>query len=311
MTGGIEHLVIGGGGPAGFTMLGALRELARQGYWDKASLKSTYGCSVGALLSCLVILADDWDDLISYVVGRPWEKLAPSGADVLTSILSRNGALSEGFFREALAPYLKVIGLPEDITFQQWNEKVGVRIHFISQDLNKHGAEPEIISAERFPDLPVFRGIAMSAAFPLVAEPVFVDGGCFIDGGIKGNFPLEMCLSRERCEPRQVLAMRNASWGAGETPPLTPESSILDMGARIMLRLSEAALDKELDRGHEETVQCGTMDLKMGSTWLAALESPEKRRALVREGEVQAHLFRAYKADLSSGRGNGRHSEGS
>lgn len=311
MTNTIEHLVIGGGGPAGFTMLGALRELAKQGYWNKASLKSAYGCSVGALLSCLVILADDWDGLISYVVGRPWEKLAPSGADVLTSILSRNGALGEDFFREALSPYLRVLGLPDDITFQQWNEKIGVRVHFLSQDLNKPGAESEIISAESFPDLPVYRGIAMSAAFPLVAAPVFVGGGCFIDGGIKGNFPLDICLSKEQCEPESVLALRSASWCAGETPPLTPDSSILDLGARIVLRLSEAAFDEDLDRGHQETVQCGTLDLRMGSTWMATLESADKRLSLVREGEIQAHLFRAYRAQLPRGSGKGGDGEGS
>ena len=293
----IKHLVVGGGGPVGFTMLGALMELRRQKFWDIKNIRTAYGCSIGALLICLMVAAkDDLDGLISYVVQRPWAKLAPSGPDLITCLIDQKGALSESFFQEALRPYLSMWGLESDIDMKTWHEHFGVGLRFLSQDLNKPGAEPCVISEETFPHIPVYRAIAMSAAFPLLAAPIFIDGGCYIDGGVKGNFPLELCLQKEGCKPTEVLAARSASWNSTPLPDLTEDSSLIDIGCRLMLRLSEAAHSPKTDIGHELTIQCGAVDLRAASTWMEALGSESKRSALIAEGKVQAHLFLAYRA---------------
>ena len=44
----IKHIVLAGGGPAGFVTYGALRELHINKFWNISDIKSIYGCSIGA-----------------------------------------------------------------------------------------------------------------------------------------------------------------------------------------------------------------------------------------------------------------------
>lgn len=46
----IQHLVIGGGGPFGFTAFGVLKHLHDVGFWNIKNIKTIYATSIGALV---------------------------------------------------------------------------------------------------------------------------------------------------------------------------------------------------------------------------------------------------------------------
>ena len=52
----IKHLIIPSGGPTGFVMYGALRQLAKENVWNIENIESIYGCSVGSLIGAIISL---------------------------------------------------------------------------------------------------------------------------------------------------------------------------------------------------------------------------------------------------------------
>ena len=71
----IKHLVISSGGPAGFTMYGALRYLNKEGVWNINNIKSMYGTSVGSVIAIFLALNYDWDTIDNFLLKRPWSKI--------------------------------------------------------------------------------------------------------------------------------------------------------------------------------------------------------------------------------------------
>ena len=64
----IKHLVISGGGPDGIKSLGILKELWDQSFWNIKDIQTIYATSAGALVSLLLILDNDIDTIINYVL---------------------------------------------------------------------------------------------------------------------------------------------------------------------------------------------------------------------------------------------------
>jgi predicted acylesterase/phospholipase RssA len=71
----IKHLVISSGGPAGFTMYGALRYLNKEGVWNINNIKTIYGTSVGTCIAIFLSLNYDWDTIDNFLLKRPWSKI--------------------------------------------------------------------------------------------------------------------------------------------------------------------------------------------------------------------------------------------
>ena len=71
----IKHLVISSGGPAGFTMYGALRYLNKEDVWNINNIKTMYCTSVGTCIATLLALNYDWDTIDNFLLKRPWSKI--------------------------------------------------------------------------------------------------------------------------------------------------------------------------------------------------------------------------------------------
>ena len=42
--------------------------------------------------------------------------------------------------------------------------------------------------------------IYMSASVPLILKPIFSNDGCFVDGGLLANIPLDSCIKNSNCK---------------------------------------------------------------------------------------------------------------
>ena len=71
----IKHIVLEGGSYKGIGIIGTLKYLSENKYYDINNIQTIYGTSMGAYIGILLCLKMDWEVLVDYIINRPWEKL--------------------------------------------------------------------------------------------------------------------------------------------------------------------------------------------------------------------------------------------
>ena len=100
--------------------------------------------------------------------------------------------------------------------------------------------EKIVLSHKTYPDLEVYKAVAMSAAFPILFEPIFYDNKCIIDGGLLNNFPINDCLEINKNKD-EILGVNLISGDTNSFKLLSLEDLIMldkDMAAMGLNELS-------------------------------------------------------------------------
>ena len=285
----IKHLVISGGGPTGIITYGAAAHLAKAGVWSLANIKSIYGCSVGAYIGTILSLGYEWAWLDDYLIKRPWEKLVTQSAIGLLDVYQKKGLINETFYTEAIRPLLAAKDIDEAITLQQFYEYNKIELHFYAADINTPTIEKVDLSYKTHPNLSLIKALRMTMAVPIIFQPVFEGEGCYIDGGLLNNFPLNDCIAQTQCDPDEILAFRNI-WNV-QKQVISENSSMLDFFL-ILLKKTQASFDSVPQQADiKNIVRCFVDDIGSFETWLTALSQEDMRRKLVEKGREQAEAF--------------------
>lgn len=288
----IKHLVISGGGPSGFIAYGALRELAKKDFWSFKNIKSIYGTSVGSLIGVMISLGYDWEWIDDYLIKRPWSKMAGLTPVTFVEAFQKKGIVDETFYLDSISPLLTANELAADITLSGLYEATKIDIHLFTTEMNGERMTKVDLSHSTHPDLPVFRAIAMSGAFPFIFCPVCQDGKCYIDGGMINNFPLEDCLHQNKCDDNEVLALKNI-WKDSHAI-ITKDSTMIDFLSVLIRRLKYEVDSEPSQRITDYTVKFVLDDMNGFDSWIAAAETEDMRIELVNRGVIQADLFLEY-----------------
>jgi len=190
----IKHLVLSGGGAAGFTVYGALKYLNKAKFFDISNIKSIHACSAGSIIAGLVLLTDNWDMLDDYILKRPWDKLININPTSLLNLWQKKGIFNENMIREILRPFLQSKELDDNITLKQLYDKTNIDIYMYTTNINSTELETVSLSYKSHPDLEFYKAITMSSAFPLMFMPICDSSNCYIDGGLLNNFPICNCV---------------------------------------------------------------------------------------------------------------------
>jgi len=291
----IKHLVISGGGPSGILAYGIASHLEKKDFWHLVNIKSMYGCSVGAYMSVIFSLGYAWDWLDDYFIKRPWEKLLVASTTHIVDIYKKKCLINEHFFIEAITPLLRAKDLKETVTLKELYDYNQIEIHMYATNINEKRLEKIDLSYKSHPDLSVIKALQMSMAFPIIFEPIIVGDGCFIDGGLMNNFPLNDCLSQQECEPDEILAFKNI-WQNSQRS-VNEKSSIFDF-LLVLMKKMQASIDTEpVQVKTKYTVDCRMDDLANLEKWSETMKSEELRRNIIERGYVQADAFLAKNED--------------
>ena len=95
---------------------------------------------------------------------------------------------------EIYKPFFQVNDLDCNLTLKQLYDKKGIEINMYATLVDNDNFEKIIFSHKTYPDLEVYKAVAMSSAFPILFEPIFFEDKCVIDGGLLNNFPIQDCL---------------------------------------------------------------------------------------------------------------------
>lgn len=202
----IKHLVLSGGGAAGFAVYGALKYLNQQSFFSLNDIISIHACSAGSIIAGLIILAKDWTLLDDYILKRPWDKVININPTVLLNIWQQKGIFNKNVITEILIPFFKINNFETTITLKELYNKTKIDFYIYTTNINADVLETVELSHYTHPDLEFCKAITMSSAFPLLFEPVCDNSNCYIDGGLLNVFPIYSCIERT-CNADEILGI--------------------------------------------------------------------------------------------------------
>jgi predicted patatin/cPLA2 family phospholipase len=278
----IQHLVIGGGGPFGFTAFGVLKYLHDVEFWNIKNVKTIYATSIGSLVGAFLILGYDYNYIYDYYVKRPWEKIFKNiSVNNIFNIYTDKGAIEiYPLYVESLNMVLEAKGLTSKVTLQEFYEYSGVELNVIVSEVNEF--KYEVLSYKTYPELELIRALTMSASLPFIFTPNFLDNKCFIDGGIFSNYPVNICLNETKCEKNEILGVRKKE--CYTYPNLTSDSSFMEYTFVLLKKI----LDNTDDHHKVETIPYD-IEVDMGifnnyDEWFNVFNISEKRKILIHKG---------------------------
>ena len=288
----IKHLVISGGGPAGFLTYGAARHLAKENLWKLEEIESIYCCSIGAFMGVIISLGYDWEWIDDYFIKRPWEKTLGITAVSFLKAYSEKGIVGDELIHNSLEPLLTAKDLTVNTTMAEFYEFNGIDIHIYTTNLNTQFLTKIDISHTSHPDMPLIKAIRMTTAYPFAFKPVCEGGDCFIDGGLLNNLPLNDCIEQTKCNKDEILAFKNI-W-ITDNYKVSTDSSLIDYLYVLLIKMKRSVYSEDDTSDIKYMVRCLVEDLDGFEDWIRALATEEMRGKLIERGSSQAKLFLSY-----------------
>jgi predicted acylesterase/phospholipase RssA len=285
----IKHIVIPGGGPFGFQFLGALEKLEKENYWKIENIESIYGTSVGSIIGSFLCLKYDWDTLNKYLIERPWHDSIKINPNHILNFYEKKGIFDKDFFKIIFKPLLEAKDLSINVTLKEFYEFSNIDFHIFTFNLNQF--ETIELSHNTHPNLKLIDAIHMSSAFPGLFIPFIDNNICYIDGGVKHNYPINYCLKDHPFQD-EILAIKILYKTVDGNPlkaDVRAESSLLDFISvfmnNAMLYIRNTIENKDI----ENKVIC-YIDYNLFSFdfFMEVFKKSEMRKQLLDNGEKDA-----------------------
>jgi predicted acylesterase/phospholipase RssA len=195
----ITDLVLAGGAYYALAELGVIKEYIAQHvspHFIPEKLKNIYGTSVGSIMGVMFSLNIPIDDIIEYIINRPWKDLFEFQPHKLFSISTMQSIYSiNDIITELLKPFFESLDLDiETMTLKELFLYSRKTLYIYTATLSTF--ELVEVSYKSHPDLLVKEALKMSCAIPFVFEPIKHNGTYYMDGGTCLNYPLYPCLKR-------------------------------------------------------------------------------------------------------------------
>lgn len=294
----IKHIVINGGGPTGIMCYGALKCLFENKFIQIENIQSVYGTSAGAIIAAIILLKYDWTTLDDYILKRPWNKVFKLEPDHFFEMYTSKGLFQFDLVKEFLKPLLTAKDLTEEVTLKEFYEFNGIDFHCFTVEMNSF--QKIDLSHTSHPDLPLLKALNMTSAVPILFKPIIDGDKCYVDGSLLDNYPINECISGQKCQPDEILGIKN-KWASNEETMINNDMNILQY-----LQSSLGQLVNHIQLAHNSTLTHIRYELKclcnknMGdyTKWFEYLTNREKAKELIDEGKLYAELFMNYEKDL-------------
>jgi predicted acylesterase/phospholipase RssA len=296
----IQHLVISGGGPVGFSIYGAAKYLSKVGIWDISNIKTIYGTSIGAYMGVVFSLKYDWETLDEYFIKRPWEKLINITPENIFDIWNSKGFLGQEFMIEAIRPLLEAKDLSIDITLEELYYYNKIELHMFSVDINSFPLENTDISYKTHSKMKLVDALYMTAAAPFMFKPFIIGNSCFVDGGIINNYPIDICLKQTSCNPSEILSFRcilsiNNELKDSKPKKIDDESNLYQYLEYLMRLFIKYINNDNKQSIIMNTVNCVLNDVNNYSDWINILSEKVAREKYIKIGENYGYIFYKFK----------------
>ena len=280
----IENIVIGTGSQDLFTYIGVIDKLFKMDYMKMGNIKKVYGTSAGALIGSFIAAGCDWDELVKYVINKPWGNHFENPlTDGLINFNEKKGIIDSTCFEDALIPPFRSCGFKSTVTFKEMYEKTNIEFNIYA--LNVNNWKHECFNHINTPDLEVIKGVHMSSTFPFLVQPQYYNGSYYIDGGIEIDCPIDQC-----CDKDKTVCIRKLS-------KVRPLDQVLDEGATLLPFIS-IFIKKTIQKGRmmDDLSFENTIDIKKQKyfdfkEFADCIDNSENRCALIEYGRKIAYDY--------------------
>lgn len=188
----MKYIVLCGGGPNCFSQLVMIKSLMDHNIIQYDKIEKIYGSSGGTIIGTLIALKLPLDEIIEYVVERPWNKLIKFDMDTLLSFNEKKGFYNYDLFYKILSPIFSSNDISLDITLKDIYDQSKIELRLITTEVDSF--EMIELSYITHPTLKVIDAITMSSSFTPMFSPFFYENKYYLDGGFLNGYPIDLMI---------------------------------------------------------------------------------------------------------------------
>lgn len=287
----IKHLVISGGGAAGFSFYGALKHSHSNGIWNMADIERVYSTSAGSIISVFLSLGYDWQVLDDYIIKRPWNQVYKCELPMAIQAIKNQGLFGQTVIQETFYPLFNGKDISLNITLEEFYQINKKELHFISTDYDTFNHVD--ISFKTHPKWKVVDAVYASCCLPVLFSPFYKENEddkkmrVYFDGGIRMNYPLHICLE-DGCHPSEILGIRRVDLIDIKKNEILPSFSLFDVICKLFYQYTKKI---EVDFPHTQIrYQCDIPFSSMDLNAIFRCLSSETERIQLIEMGIQCSL---------------------
>lgn len=185
----ITKLLICGGGFKFYYLYGTIKYLYDINVLE--NINEYIGISAGAILSLLFSIGYKPNELYKFFIEFNFEKLIDPHID---NLLEKKGFDDGEVLKTAVHQFLINKNIDSEVTFEELYKLTGKKFSCVASNITKN--ELEILDDIKTPNMPIWKGILITCALPLLFQPIIYNDNYLIDGGVFDNYPIELFMNK-------------------------------------------------------------------------------------------------------------------
>lgn len=190
----INTLIISGGGPSGVAYAGILKALNECGILKRDELKEIITTSVGIMFSILYLLDYNTSQIEKISLETDLTKLLNTDDLDIDNLLLKFGLFNNQPIGDSISSFIRHKTNCNDLTLKELYDLSKIKLTVKVYNVTK--SKIEYFNYENYPDIKCSLLSMMTSAIPYFFQPVKFNEDLYVDGGLKGHFPIEVCKSK-------------------------------------------------------------------------------------------------------------------
>tara|TARA_B100001093_G_scaffold508695_1_gene571380 strand:+ start:1465 stop:2319 length:855 start_codon:yes stop_codon:yes gene_type:complete len=191
----IDTLILSGGGPSGIAYLGILKCLFDKQILNKnlIGIKEIITTSIGIFFSILLLLKVPLNIIEKLILKYDFNNFININEIQINDILVDFGLFETSGIHIFIKTILKNFQGVDDLSLKELYNLTKIKLTV--KVFNVSRKQLEYISHETDPDLSIITLGQMTTSIPFFFKPVIYNNHKYVDGGLRGHYPIEQCKS--------------------------------------------------------------------------------------------------------------------
>lgn len=190
----IDTLVLSGGGPSGVAYAGILKALTDYDILKRDELKCIITTSVGIIFAILYLLDYTILQIEKIVLETDLNKLLNTDDLEIDDLLVKFGLFSNKQIGDSISSFIRHKTSKNDLTLRELYDLSNIKL--IVKVYNVDKGKTEYFDYKNTSNIELTKLSMMTTAIPYFFQPVEYNDNLYVDGGLKGHFPIEVCESK-------------------------------------------------------------------------------------------------------------------
>lgn len=200
----MKYIVLCGGGPNCFSQLVMIHSLINHDIIKYDTIEKIYATSGGTIVGTLIALKIPLNEVIDYIIERPWNKTIKLEMNMILNFHEKKGLYNYELIYKILYPIFLSNDISVDITLKDIYDEFKIELRMITTELESFDMIE--LSYQNYPNLKVIDAITMSCSCPPLFCPFQYENKHYIDGGVCNNYPIDL-MKRDIDPDESILSI--------------------------------------------------------------------------------------------------------